>query len=117
MHSRPTSVTVAAVLLALSSLLNLVPLPVEGVPAVVVYGALVLGVVGLVAAAGLWLLKRWGFWLAVAVSALNLLSAAPGIFAAPTAALRVAATTGVLVSALIIVLVVVPSSRRAFSAS
>jgi uncharacterized membrane protein (DUF2068 family) len=110
-------VTVAAVLLALSSLLNLVPLPVEGVPAVVVYGALVLGVVGLVAAAGLWLLKRWGFWLAVAVSALNLLSAAPGIFAAPTAALRVAATTGVLVSALIIVLVVVPSSRRAFSAS
>ena len=117
MRSRPTPVTVAAVLLALSSLLNLVPLPVEGVPAVVVYGALVLGVVGLVAAAGLWLLKRWGFWLAVAVSALNLLSAAPGIFAAPTAALRVAATTGVLVSALIIVLVVVPSSRRAFSAS
>ena len=44
MRSRPTSVTVAAVLLALSSLLNLVPLPVEGVPAVVVYGALVLGV-------------------------------------------------------------------------
>ena len=117
MHSRPTSVTVAAVLLALSSLLNLVPLPVEGVPAVVVYGALVLGVVGLVAAAGLWLLKRWGFWLAVAVSALNLLSAAPGIFAAPTAALRVAATTGVLVSALIIVLVVIPASRRAFAAS
>ena len=117
MRPRPTSVTVAAVLLALSSLLNLVPLPVEGVPAVVVYGALVLGVVGLVAAAGLWLLKRWGVWLAVAVSALNLLSAAPGIFAAPTAALRVAATTGVVVSALIIVLVVLPSSRRAFAAS
>ena len=117
MRSRPTPVTVAAVLLALSSLLNLVPLPVEGVPPVVVYGALVLGVLGLVAAAGLWLLKRWGVWLAIVVSALNLLSAAPGIFAAPTAALRVAATTGVLVSALIVVLVVVPSSRRAFSAS
>ena len=117
MRSRPTSVTVAAVLLALSSLLNLVPLPVEGVPAVVVYGALVLGVVGLVAAAGLWVLKRWGVWLAVAVSALNLVSAAPGIFAAPTAALRVAATTGVVVSALIIVLVVLPASRRAFAAS
>ena len=43
MRSRPTSVTVAAVLLALSSLLNLVPLPVEGVPAVVVYGRVVLG--------------------------------------------------------------------------
>ena len=72
---------------------------------------------GLVAAAGLWLLKRWGVWLAVAVSALNVLSAAPGIFAAPTAALWVAATVTVLVSALIIVMVLVPASRRAFAAS
>ena len=56
-------------------------------------------------------------WLAVVVSTLNLLSAAPGILFAPDAALRVAATVGVLVSALIIVLVVVPASRRAFAAS
>ena len=117
MRSRPTPVTVAAVLLALSSLLSFVPLPVEGVPALVVYGALVLGVVGLVAAAGLWLLKGWGVWLAVAVSALNLVSAAPGILFAPTAALRVFATAGVLVCALIIVLMLVPASRRAFAAS
>ncbi len=117
MRSRPTFVTVAAVLLALSSLLNFVPLPVEGVPAVVVYGALVLGVVGLVAVAGLWMLKRWGVRLAIAVCALNLLSAAPGIPFAPNAALRVAATVTVLVSALVIVLVVVPASRRAFAAS
>ena len=117
MRSRPLPVTVAAVLLALLSLFNLVPLTVEGMPAVVVYGALVLGIAGLVAAAGLWLLKRWAVWLAVAVCALNLLSAAPGIPFAPDAALRVAATATVLASALIIVLVVLPTSRRAFRAA
>lgn len=119
MRSRPTSVTVAAVLLGILSLLNLLGplLPSEGVPAVVVYGGIVLGVVGLVAVGGLWVLKRWGVWLAVVVGALNLLSAAPGIPFGPNAALRVAATVTVVVSALIIVLVVIPASRRAFAAS
>jgi uncharacterized membrane protein (DUF2068 family) len=117
MRSRPLFVTVAAVLLVLLSLFNLVPLGIEGVPALVVYGALVLGIVGLVAAAGLWVLKRWGVWLAVVVCALNLLSAAPGIPFAPDAALRVAATVTVVVCALVIVLVLVPASRRAFAAS
>ena len=119
MRSRPTSVTVAAVLLGILSLLNLLGplLPSEGVPAVVVYGGIVLGVVGLVAAGGLWVLKRWGVWLAVVVGALNLLSAAPGIPFGPNAALQVAAAVTVLVSALIIVLVVLPGSRRAFAAS
>jgi uncharacterized membrane protein (DUF2068 family) len=77
----------------------------------------VLGVVGLLAAGGLWALKRRGVWLAVVVSALNLVSAAPGIPFGPDAALRVAATATVLVSALIIVLVVLPASRRAFAAT
>jgi uncharacterized membrane protein (DUF2068 family) len=117
MRSRPLSVTVAAVLLVLLSILNLVPLPMKGVPTVVVYGALVLGVAGLVAAAGLWMLKKWGVWLAVVVCALNFVSAAPGIPFAPDAALRVAATVTVLFSTLIIVLVVLPTSRRAFAAS
>jgi hypothetical protein len=119
MRSRPTSVTAAAVLLGILSLLNLLGplLPSEGVPAVVVYGGIVLGIVGLLAAGGLWVLKRWGVWLAVVVSALNLLSAAPGIPFGPNAALRVAATVTVVVSALIIVLVVIPASRRAFAAS
>lgn len=59
MRSRPTSVTVAAIMLAVISIVNLVPKPTEGVPAVVVYGVLVLGVAGLVAVAGLWRLRRW----------------------------------------------------------
>ncbi len=119
MRSRPTSVTVAAVLLGILSLLNLAwPLFLLGaVPALVVWGGVVLGVVGLAAAAGLWALKRWAVWLAVVVSALNLLSAAPGIAFPSNGALWVAATVTVLVSALIIVLVLVPASRRAIAAS
>ena len=103
MRPRPLPVTVAAVLLVILSLQF--------------YGGIVLCVAGLVAAAGLWRLKRWGSRLTIVVCVLFLLSAAPGISFAPNAALRVAATATVLVSALIIVLVFLPASRRAFTAS
>jgi uncharacterized membrane protein (DUF2068 family) len=116
---RPTAVAVAASLLALFSLLGVVSVFVpafsDGVPAVVVYGGAVLGVLGLIAAYGLWTLKKWGMWLAIPLSALNLLSAAPGIAFAPTTLLFVAATVTVAICALIIVLVVMPASRRAYS--
>ena len=121
MRSRPLPVTVAAVLLALFSALSVVSIFVpafsEGVPAVVVYGGAVLGILGLVAAYGLWTLKRWSVWLTIILSVLNLLSAAPGIAFAPTTLLFVGALVTVVVSALIIVLVVLPTSRRAFAAS
>ncbi len=120
MCSRPLPLTVAAIIQALFSLLSL-PGPLlpgsEGVPAVVLYSGILLGVAGLVASAGLWMLKKWGLWLTIIVNVLGALSAAPGVFAAPNAALQAAATAGVLISALIIVLVVLPSSRRALAAS
>ena len=117
MRTRPLPVNVAAVLLALFSLANLISplLPSEGVPAFVIYLGIVLGIAGLVAAAGLWMLKKWSIWLTIIVSALNLLSAAPGIAFAPNAALQVAATITVVVSGFIIVLVVLPTSRRALA--
>src|SRR3954468_8165203 len=68
----------------------------EDVPAVVIYGGIVLGVAGLVAAVELWLLKNWGFWLTIVVSVLNVLSAAPGVAFAP-GALKVFALVGVVV--------------------
>ena len=120
MRSRPLPVTVAAILLALFSALNLLsPLfPTEGIPADVVYLAVVVGVAGLLGAAGLWRLRKWGLWLTTVVSALHILSAAPRLTEAPNAALQAAATVTVVVAALMIVLVVVlPSSRRAFAAS
>jgi hypothetical protein len=120
MSSRPLPVTIAAILLALLSLLNF-PAPLmpgsEEVPAVVIYGGFVLGVAGLAAAAGLWLLKKWSIWLTIVVCGLGILSAAPGIAFAPNAALQLAATVGVVVPALIIVLVVLPTSRHAFAAT
>jgi hypothetical protein len=117
MRTRPLTVTVAAVLLAVLSLVNLLsPLfPSEGVPSFVIYLGIVLGIVGLIAAGGLWALKRWSVWLTTIVCALNILSAAPGIAFAPTPALRVGALFGVIVPALIILLVVLPNSRRAYT--
>jgi uncharacterized membrane protein (DUF2068 family) len=117
MRSRPQTVTVAAILLAILSLANLISplLPSEGVPAFVIYLGVVLGIAGLVAAAGLWMLRKWSRWLTIILSALNLLSAAPGMAFAPNASLQVAATITVVVSALIIVLVVLPTSRRALA--
>jgi hypothetical protein len=58
------------------------------------------------------MLKKWGLWLTIIVNVLGILSAAPGIAFGPNAALQAAALAGLVVSALIIVLVVLPSSRR-----
>jgi hypothetical protein len=119
MHSRPMPVTVAAILMVLIIMVGL-PGPLlpgsEEVPAVVIYGGIVLGIVGLVGAIGLWMLKKWGFWLTIGVSVLNVLSAAPGVAFAP-GAVKAFAAVGVLVPALIIVLVVLPTSRQALTAS
>lgn len=114
---RPLPVVIAVALSALFSLLNLVsPLfPSEGVPAFIIYLGVVLGVVGLIAAAGLWRLKRWALWPTIIICVVNILSAAPGIAFAPNAALRVGALVGVIGSALIILLVVLPNSRRAYT--
>ena len=64
MRARPLAITVAAILMVLISLVGL-PGPLlpgsEEVPAVVIYGGMVLGVVGLIAAVGLWMVKKWGF--------------------------------------------------------
>jgi hypothetical protein len=80
MRSRPQAVSAAAVLLALISVLNLLfPLfPIEGIPAIASYLAVVEGAADLVGAIGLWRLRKWGIWLTIIVSVLNLLDAAGG---------------------------------------
>jgi archaellum biogenesis protein FlaJ (TadC family) len=117
MSARPLPVTVAIVLLALLSLANLLSpvMPSEGVPAFVTYLGVVLGVLGLIGAGGLWMLKRWALWLTIVVSVLNILSAAPGLAFAPTPTLRALATVGVVGFALVILLAVLPNSRRAYT--
>ena len=117
MRLRPLPVTIPAILLVLFSLTNLLSpfLPMEGVPALVVYLGVALGVAGLLAAAGLWMLKRWALWLTIVVSVLNILSAAPGLAFAPNVVLRVAATVTVVGFAVVVLLVVLPNSRRAYT--
>lgn len=114
---RPTALTVAAILLALLSLPSLAfsLFASEGVPAFVVYSNVVLGVLGIVAAGGLLTLKRWAVRTTFVLCVLGVLLAAPGVVEAPTALLQVVAAAGIAGSALIFLLVVLPSSRRAYT--
>jgi hypothetical protein len=121
MSSRPLPVTVAAILLVLLSLFDF-PWPYELLfpgaeepPAFILYSGYVVGIVGLVAAVGLWMLKPWSYWTTIVVSALNFLLGAPGLVFAPGAALKVLIAVTEVVAILIIILVVLPDSRRALA--
>ncbi len=122
MRSRPLPVTVAAILLALFSLMNfpgpwwyLVPGAVEATPMFVIYVGVVLGIVGIVATVGLWMMKNWGFWASIIVSVLNILLNVLGLAMVPTAALQAVIALQTIGFILVIVLIVLPTSRRVFA--
>jgi len=115
-------VSIAAILLVLLNLFNfpwpwLLLFPGALPPAFVIYTGLVLGVVGLVVAVGLWMMKAWSYWATILVCVLNLLSGAPGVVLGPTVGIRVLSAVLEVVALLIIVLVIRPSSRRALEAA
>jgi uncharacterized membrane protein (DUF2068 family) len=68
----------------------LVPGAVEATPMFVIYSGIVLGIVGIVVAVGLWMMKRWSFWLTIVVSVINILFNVFGLAMVPTVALQVA---------------------------
>jgi uncharacterized membrane protein (DUF2068 family) len=116
MRTRPQTVTIAAILLALGSGVNLLaPLMLPAEAGSIVYLIIVLGILGLVAAGGLWMLKRWALWLTIVICVLNILAAAPGLVFATELMGRVLATIGVVGFAVVIVLAVLPGSRRAYT--
>lgn len=86
----------------------------DKIPLFVVYGDVALGVLSLVAAFGMWNMKRWGVILTFIIAALNIVSAAPGVMAAPNEWLRVVTAVYVLISLLIIGLLATSSERRAY---
>ena len=123
MHSRPQAVAIAVVLLALLSLMNF-PGPwwslLAGMeqqpPAFIIYSGIVLGIVGLVAAVGLWVLRTWGLWLTVILCVLNILLNISGLPMVPTLALQAAIAVQTVGFVVVLALVVLPTSRRAFAA-
>src|SRR5215212_8938358 len=128
MRSRPLPLTVAAWLLMLLSLLNLFPAglslsSMKPPPAAFsVYSGIVLAIVGIVAAIGLWRLQRWSVWvtLAACVPSLvragvlvlgGLVSMRMGLMSPKVEAALVAIAS---VPILIMGLVMLPASRRSF---
>jgi uncharacterized membrane protein (DUF2068 family) len=116
LRSRPLPVTIAAILLVLGSLVNfLAPLMLPAEAGSAVYIIVGLGALGLVAASGLWMLKRWALWLTVVVAVLNILAAAPGLVFATDFSGRALATMGIVGFALVILLAVLPGPRRTYT--
>jgi hypothetical protein len=122
MRIRPLPVTVAAILMALFSLMNfpgpwwyLVPGAVEVTPMFVIYSGIVLGIVGIVAAVGLWMLKTWSLWLTIVVCVVNILFNASGLVMALPGGLKAAIAVQTIGFILTFVLVVLPTARRAFA--
>ena len=123
MRPRPLPVTVAAILLVLLSLANFPWMydflfaagEFEGPPAFILYSGYVVGVAGFVTAVGLWMLQKWSYWVTIVVCVLNFLLGAPGLVMAPGAALKAFIAVTEVVAVLIIVLVVLPDSRRALT--
>jgi hypothetical protein len=74
------------------------------IPPFVRYGDVVLGILSLITAIGLWNLQRWATVLATIIAALNIVSAAPGVVAAPNATLRAVTVAYVVLSLVIIIL-------------
>ena len=102
-------------LLVLISLGNLATPLLAGPPVAVKVLSVMMGLLGLLAAYGLWNRKRWGMIVAIVVSALNALSGVPGLFVQPNLPATLAAAVGIAISVFIIVLTVLPSARAAYA--
>jgi uncharacterized membrane protein (DUF2068 family) len=113
--SRPGILITAAILLGLASLLSLATPLLAGPPLPVKVFAVVTGLIGLLAAYGLWNAKRWGMIVAIIVSVLNALSATPGLIAQPSPPALIGAGVTIVLAVLVIILTVLPSARQAYA--
>jgi uncharacterized membrane protein (DUF2068 family) len=108
--------------MALFSLMNfpgpwwyVVPGAAEVTPMFVIYSGIVLGIVGIVATVGLWMLKKWSFWLTIVVCVVNILLNVSGLVMVLPGGLKALIALQTIGFVLVIVLVVLPSSRRALA--
>lgn len=120
---RPRAYTIAIVLMVLYSLLNFageLPNLMRGAvdapnvePFALVLVNFVTAVLGLVSAYGVWRMEKWGVMLMLVVAAIDILASLPAVLFAPEAPLRLMAGLGVVWCAVIIVLLLRPSSKSA----
>jgi hypothetical protein len=122
MSPRSLPVTVAAILLALFSVMNfpgpwwyLVPGVAEVTPMFVIYSGILLGIVGLVAAVGLWMMKAWSLWLTIVVCVLNILLNVSGLVMVLPGGLKALIAVQTIGFVLTLVLVVLPATWRALA--
>ena len=120
MRSRPMPVTVAAILLALFSLMNfpgpwwyLVPGAAEVTSMFLIYS----GIVRLVGAVGLWMMKTWSLWLTIVVCVVNIVLNVSGLVMMLPGGLKALIAIQTIGFVLTLVLVVLPSTRRALAAA
>ena len=121
---RPLTVTIAIALHLLLSLLgiffsisDLSGANPEGPPMFIIILSLIIGVLGLVTAWGLWQGKRWGVNSTIILRVLDILGTAPGIFFAPILVLQIVCALAVALSVVVIVLLLLPISRQVYASS
>ena len=124
--NRPKTYTIAAILQFLVSVFSVVasiPLLVQGATTVEIAGesppffivilGFSIGLLGLISAYGVWRNQKWGVILTILLRAVDGLSALPGILFAPTVALTIAASVGVLSAIVVIALLLWPKAKLA----
>ena len=87
----------------------------EGPPMFIMVITLIIGVLGLVSAWGVWQGKRWGMISTIVLRVLDSLGSAPGIVFAPTVMLQILSVVGIALSVVVIVLLLLPTSRRIYA--
>jgi hypothetical protein len=121
--NRPKTYTIAAILMLLYSLINIIseipPLALgapdpgaDAPPFAVTVLSFALAILGVVAAYGVWRMQKWGVVLTIVVAALGILTSLPAIIFAPVP-MRFLAGLGVVWSAAIIVLLLRPAPTTA----
>ena len=111
---RPATISVAMLLLMLLSVSVLLPIPgFESIPRAALIIGYLFAALKLVAAFGLWRCQKWAAILGFIAVLLDALLAVPGMFES-TAALQLYTITGVFISIIVLVLLLLPTSRRAY---
>jgi hypothetical protein len=111
--SRPRSVNSALLILSLVIVLSLAGPLLPSSEGEITFG-IVSALIGLIAAAGLFALRRWGYVMTIVVAGLTVLLDAPAVFVASTPFLKVTAAAIVVACVLTIVLVNRQEARDAY---